>query len=90
MKIKITLEESRLLEKSIYEYQASLNILNFLLQQKNINKDEINKYIKQSEEFYIFSNEIKKEIIKKYIKYHENYNYYFNFDKCEIEYYEEE
>lgn len=89
MKIKITLEEARLLEKSIYEYQASLDILSYLMKQKQINNTYLNQYLKQSEEFYIYQNELKKEIINHYTVFNDKINYFFNFNDSEIEFYEE-
>lgn len=88
MKIKITLEEARLLEKSIYEYQASLDILSYLMKQKQINNTYLNQYLKQSEEFYIYQNELKKEIINHYTVFNDKINYFFNFNDSEIEFYE--
>ena len=77
--IKIEPEDSRLVEKAFYEYNASLNILSYLLKQDNINKEYIKEYTKQSEIYFITLEEYKSAISSKYMP-NDNNKYEYNFD----------
>ena len=44
---------SQKVEKAFYEYNSSLNILSYLMKQKEINSDYLNQYFKKSEMYYI-------------------------------------
>lgn len=86
--IKLDSEDSRLVEKAFYEYNASLNILSYLAKQNNINKQYLKEYTKQSERYFIILEEYKNAVS---IKYHPNdnndYTYSFNFENETINYF---
>lgn len=86
MNVQVVISEldSNMVEKIFYEYQASLNILSYLMKQQNINEKYLNEYFKKSELYYIELEIIKKQMIKKYYNNQEenqNNNYYFDFNK---------
>lgn len=87
-KINIEKNENNSVQRLHYEYQASLNILSYLLKQENINEEYLNQYFKKSEEYHISLNYLIQQIIKKYeqklnIKI---YNYSFDFDNFQLIY----
>ena len=81
MIIPIDEQDSLQLEKITYEYQSSLNILAYLLQQSNINEKYLNDYFKKSELYFIEMKEIENILLEKYTnkKIIFNKQYYFNF-----------
>ena len=86
--VKITPEESMLVEKSFYQYNASLDIIAHLSKQVGINQEYLKEYIKNSEEYYHEMEKNKAQVGNKYKpKDRTDYGYRFNFDACEINYY---
>lgn len=78
--VKIDSEDSRLIEKAFYEYQASLNILSYLLKQENINMKYIEDYTKKTEQYFVILEEYKSIVSSKYMPQDEKeYNYSFDF-----------
>lgn len=85
--VNITELESNYIERMFHEYNASLNILRFLMSQNDINEEYLLKYTKASEEKYIILEIGKKEISERYHpKEIENYNFTFDFDNNSIIY----
>lgn len=81
MQIIIQPDDMLLIEKAYYEYNASLNILSYLLKQKEINENYLNQYLKKSEEYYIYFEELKQSIFIKYQINIANFkNYSFDFE----------
>lgn len=83
MIIPIEEQDSLQLEKISYEYESSLNILSYLLQQDNINEYYLNNYFKKSELYFIEMKELENILLNKYISQDKELNkqYYFNFNK---------
>lgn len=85
--VNITELESNYIERMFHEYNASLNILRFLMCQNDINEEYLLKYTKASEEKYIILEIGKKEISERYQPEGiENYNFTFDFDNNSIIY----
>lgn len=85
--INITELESNYIERLFYEYNASLNILRFLMSQNDINQEYLIQYQKTSEEKYTILEIGKKEISTIYKpKEAINYNYTFDFNNNSIIY----
>lgn len=88
--VKIDSEDSRLVEKAYYEYQASLNILNFILKQENINQEYVDEYLKKSENYFITLEKYKNFVSNKYMPEGNTvYNYSFDFINETINFYEQ-
>lgn len=83
MIIPIEEQDSLQLEKISYEYESSLNILSYLLQQDNINEYYLNNYFKKSELYFIEMKELENILLNKYVSQDKELNkqYYFNFNK---------
>ena len=78
--VKIDSEDSRLVEKAFYEYNASLNILSYLLKQENINMKYIEDYTRKSELYFVTLEEYKNIVSSKYHpKDDKEYEYSFDF-----------
>lgn len=87
MNITITPEDSAYVEKLYYEYISTLDILQFLLEQPTIKRqDIIEQIIERTENRKIELELAKNFILNKYIKDRQNYkNYNFNFNQNIIE-----
>ena len=89
IKINITIEESQAVEKAFYEYNASLNILSYLLKQDNINENYIEQYTQKSERYFIILEELKQMVSTKYQPNDgKKYDYSFDFENNALNYFE--
>ena len=87
--VNINIEDSQAVEKAFYEYNASLNILSYLLKQDNINENYIEQYTQKSERYFIILEELKQMISAKYQpKDNKKYNYSFDFENNALNYFE--
>lgn len=78
---------SSYIEKLFYEYNASLNILRFLMSQDDIKSENLKMYCDASEEKYTTLEIGKKEISEAYKPEGiSNYTYTFDFDNQSIIY----
>ena len=78
---------SNYIEKLFYEYNASLNILRFLMSQDDVKPENLKIYCDTSEEKYTTLEIGKKEISGRYKPEGiNNYNYTFDFDNHSIIY----
>ena len=85
--VKIGEIASNYIEKLFYEYNASLNILRFLMSQDDVKEENLKTYCDVSEEKYTTLEIGKKEISEKYKPDGiNNYNYTFDFDNQSIIY----
>ena len=85
--VKIGESESNYIERLFYEYNASLNILRFLMSQDGVRPENLKIYCDASEEKYTTLELGKKEISKMYEPEGvNNYNYRFDFDNQSIIY----
>lgn len=82
IKVQLTSKESTYVERLWYEYNASLNILRFLMSQETVLEQHLQKYLDSSEEKFA-ALEIAKNNITKAYKPKEltgDYDYRFDFD----------
>lgn len=85
--VKISESASNYIERLFYEYNASLNILRFLMVQDDVKEENLKMYCDASEEKYTALEIGKKEISAKYKPDGiNNYNYTFDFDNHSIIY----
>lgn len=85
--VNIDIMDSQKVEKAFYEYNATLDILSFILKQENINQNYIKQYTERSEQFFITLEQLKNEISSKYHPNDDNqYNYSFDFINHTINY----
>jgi len=85
IKIKISKDISNSVEKIFYEYNASLNIVAFLMRQETINEEYLNDYLKKSEEYYIELTKLKEYFMELY-KPNGAIRYYYDFANSLIVY----
>lgn len=88
LSVKIEPEASDYIERLFYEYNASLNILRFLMAQDDVKEKHLKTYCDASEEKYTTLELGKKELSEAYKpgEITGEYTYMFNFDECSIEY----
>ena len=87
IKITIPEEESIYMERLFYEYNASLNIIKFLMSQEEVLDKHLQKYLDSSEVKYTEMEMAKNELSNKYKPEGiGEYNYQFLFDESAIEY----
>lgn len=85
--VKIDESASNYIEKLFYEYNASLNILRFLMSQDDVKSENLKMYCDASEEKYTALEIGKKEISEAYKPDGINdYTYTFDFDNQSIIY----
>lgn len=91
-KIKISEEESNYIERLFFEYNASLNIIAYLMSKEEVKDIHLQRYLDISEIKYTELEIAKKNISKKYKPddFSENYNYSFDFNNEELIYWVEE
>lgn len=92
IKVKLTEEESNYIERLWFEYNASLNILRFLMSQEGVLEKHLQKYLDSSEAKYTELEMAKKEIssIYKPEKLTGSYEYRFEFDEDCLVYWEKD
>lgn len=83
IKVRLTHEENNYVERLWYEYNASLNILRYLMSQDDILEKHLQKYLDSSEAKYTELEFAKKEISEHYkpSNISDSYEYHFNFDE---------
>ena len=83
IKVQLAKEESTYVERLWYEYNASLNILRFLMSQETVLEQHLQKYLDSSEAKYA-ELEMAKDSVSKAHKPEEiigQYDYQFDFDE---------
>lgn len=83
IKVQLTSKESTYIERLWYEYNASLNILRFLMSQDTVLEQHLQKYLDSSEAKYT-ELEMAKDSVSKTHKPEEitdEYDYQFDFDE---------
>ncbi len=90
IKVKLTNEENTYIERLWFEYNASLNILRFLMSQEDVLEKHLQKYLDSSEAKYAELEIAKKEMTTahKPAELSEKYNYRFDFDDEYLIYWE--
>ena len=91
IKIKLTDEECRKVEKEFFEYQAIKDILTFINSQDSINIGALKVYMAEAEERFTELERAKREVSKAKCPSElegKDYNYEFNFNNQEIIFYE--
>ncbi len=87
--VNIGEENSRKMEKAWYEYNASRDIIAFLMQQSGVNFETLQEYINVAETRFVECEKMKEGFAKEF-KPEEvdltKYNYGFNFDEFTIEF----
>ena len=79
--------DSNYVEKLFYQYNASKDIINFLMSSKTANYEHIQQYINTAELRFVELEMAKREMFEKYVHDTiEKYDYTFNFSNCAIEY----
>ena len=83
IKVQLTNEENIYVERLLYEYNASLNILRFLMAQDDVLEKHLQKYLDSSEAKYAELEMAKKAIsvANKPEDIAEPYDYRFEFDE---------
>ena len=83
----ITQADSNYVEKLFYQYNASKDIINFLMSSSTANYEHIQRYIDTAEMRFVELEIAKRTVFEKYIHDAiEKYDYTFNFSTCTIEY----
>lgn len=86
-KVRIPEQVSTYVEKLFFEYNASVNILRYLMSQDDVKDEYIQRYSKNVQEKYIELETAKREVTKEYAPAEfSRYNYNFDFDDCTIIY----
>ena len=91
IKIKLTDEECRKVEKEFFEYQAIKDILTFINSQDSINIGVLKEYMAEAEERFTELERAKREVSKASCPPElegKDYDYEFNFNNQEIIFYE--
>ena len=91
IKIKLTDEECRKVEKEFFEYQAIKDILTFINSQDSINIGALKVYMAEAEERFTELERAKREVSKASCPSElegKDYDYEFNFNNQEIIFYE--
>ena len=75
-------------ERLNYEYNVSLHIVKFLMSQKNINKEYLQKYMERAEEKGLILEIAKKKVAiqNKPDFIPDDFTFLINFDGCRIQY----
>lgn len=85
--VNIGEEKSRQMEKVWYEYNASRDIVAFLMQQEGVKFENLQDYLNVAEARFVVSEKMKESLAKEF-KPEEvdltKYNYGFDFDKFTI------
>lgn len=88
-KVNIGEEKSREMEKAWYEYNASRDIIAFLMQQDGVKFENLQEYINVAEIRFVECEKLKESLAKEF-KPEEvdltKYNYGFNFEEFAIEF----
>lgn len=86
-KVRIPEQVSTYVEKLFFEYNASVNILRYLMSQDDVKDEYIQRYSKNAQEKYIELETVKREVTKEYAPVEfDEYNYNFDFDDYTIIY----
>lgn len=86
-KVIIPVAVSTYVEKLFFEYNASLNIVRYLMSQDDVKDEYIQRYLKQCEEKHVELEVTKKEVTEEYAPIEFNkYNYTFDFRNYTIIY----
>lgn len=85
-KVKISTEDSDYIERLFYEYNASLNIIAFLMSKEEVKEKHLQFYLDSSELKYTELEMAKNKIVNFYQSEDipNNSQYYFDFDKEEL------
>ena len=86
MKITITQEESKRVERLFYLHMSNLNTLNYILSQSDIPIERIEKFNEAVGKIYMELEKEKEQITSKYAPEVPFNHYVFLFDECAIEY----
>lgn len=85
-RVKISTEDSDYIEKLFYEYNASLNIIAFLMSKEEVKEKHLQFYLDSSELKYTELEMAKNKIVNFYQSEDipNNSQYHFDFDKEEL------
>lgn len=91
VKIKIDAKDSNYIERLQFEYNASLNIIAFLMTKTDINEEYLQRYLDVAELRYTELEMAKAAVTTNYkpVDIPENYHYSFDFNTEEILYWVE-
>lgn len=87
--VSINKEDSLLMERKFYEYNAGKDTIAFLMKESDINWEILQNYINVVETRYVELELLKNEMDKKYCPdnyINKNYKYEFLFDTYEMKY----
>ena len=86
-KVIIPVDVSTYVEKLFFEYNASLNIVRYLMSQDDVKDEYIQRYLKRTEEKHVELEIVKEEVTKEYAPAElDCYNYNFDFRNYTIIY----
>ena len=89
IRIKMHPEDSNLLERKFYEHAALKDCVAFLMKDKDVNKELLDKYVRSVGSMYYELEKAKRLLSKKYEPQElrgMSYDYYFNFEDETITY----
>ena len=85
--IIITVQGSEDIERWFFEYNASLNIIRYLMSQDDIKEEYMQRYLRRSEQKYTELEMVKENIAREYAPVEfSKYNYTFDFEHNTIVY----
>ena len=84
---QISAEDSNYIESLFFRYNATKDIISFLMTNENVNQDLLARYMETAEQRFVELELAKKAVFEKYINDDISfYNYTFNFQIPAIEY----
>lgn len=85
-RVKISEKDSNYIERLFYEYNASLNIIAFLMSKEEVKEKHLQLYLDSSEQKYTELELAKDKVVSNYQtkEIPDNSQYYFDFDKEEL------